>query len=91
MLAVAATGSHSDLLQIRQPAPARLVVGVADIIAGRRFFSAYVTCFSHGISLLAVMKTHLILLLASAGKLFVLINRGSAQVSSVRSQKAQTA
>lgn len=35
MLSVTAVGCNSDCLQIRQPATASLVVGMADVITGR--------------------------------------------------------
>jgi hypothetical protein len=44
---VAALGGHSDPLQIREPAPPGLIVGMADIIAGYRPFATDFTFFCH--------------------------------------------
>ena len=44
---VAARGCHSDPLQIREPAPSVLIVGMAYIVAGYRSLAADFTFFGH--------------------------------------------
>jgi hypothetical protein len=50
MNTVAAFGGHSDALQVGQPAPSVLVVGMADVIACYWTFAADLTFFCHGIT-----------------------------------------
>lgn len=45
---IAAVADRANFLEIGQPAPAVLVVGVAYIIAGGRSFAADIAYFSHG-------------------------------------------
>jgi uncharacterized membrane protein HdeD (DUF308 family) len=44
---IAALGSHSDPLQIWEPAPSVLIVGMAYMIAGYRAFATDFTFFCH--------------------------------------------
>jgi hypothetical protein len=44
---IAALGSHSDPLQIREPAPSVLIVGMADMVTGYWSFAADFTFFCH--------------------------------------------
>jgi hypothetical protein len=48
MNTVAATGGHSNPLQIREPAPPCFIMGMADVITCHRSFATYFTFFCHG-------------------------------------------
>ena len=50
MYGVAALGSHSDALQIGQPAPPVFIMGMADIVACHRPLTAYFAFLCHDLT-----------------------------------------